>query len=158
MQLRFFHVPVLGGEEAAEALNRFLSSRRILGLERELVQDGANSAWALCVSYEEPAGPSRSGKRGQVDYKERLSEADFVVYARLRSLRKELAERDEVPAYTVFTNEQLAAMVQGRATSPEALLEIPGVGQARVDKYGEAFLALLRQAQPAGDSGGSDAD
>jgi hypothetical protein len=49
-----------------------------------------------------------------VDYKEVLNEADFAVFSRLRDLRKVIAEKEAVPAYAIFTNEQLAAMVTGK--------------------------------------------
>jgi superfamily II DNA helicase RecQ len=147
MQLRFFTIPVLGGEAAAEELNRFLAGHRILAVDRHLAQDGGSSLWALCVSYE-PVGDSRppSAKRGKVDYREVLNEADFTVYARLRSLRKEIAEREGVPLYALFTNDQMAEMVTRRASSIGALREIPGVGEARVEKYGAAFLNTLGEA------------
>ncbi len=51
MQLRFFTIPVHGGDEAAEALNRFLGGHRVLAIDRSFVQDGGNSAWSLCVSF-----------------------------------------------------------------------------------------------------------
>lgn len=66
MQLRFFTIPVHGGEEAAEALNRFLGGHRILAIDRSFVQDGGNSTWSLCVSFEPADGggrPASGGKR-----------------------------------------------------------------------------------------------
>jgi len=155
MQLRFFTIPLLGGEAAAEELNRFLASHRILAVDRHLAQDSGVSIWAVCVSYE-PAGESRagdsrsaSGRRGKVDYREVLSEADFTVYARLRTLRKEIADSEGVPVYSLFTNEQLAEMVTRRVSSATALREISGIGEARVQKYGEAFLSALVEARSA---------
>ncbi len=62
MQLRFFNIPVRGDDEAADELNQFLGSQRILAVDRSFVQDGANSAWALCVSCE-PAGGRPQGAR-----------------------------------------------------------------------------------------------
>jgi hypothetical protein len=50
----------------------------------------------------------------------------------------------------VFTNEQLAAMVRQRTNSLKTLEEIPGVGAARVGKYGAAFLEVLKSNLPAG--------
>jgi superfamily II DNA helicase RecQ len=150
MQLRFFTIPIPGGDEAAEELNRFLAAHRVLAVDRHLARDGGASVWAVCVSYE-PAGESRpaAGKRAKVDYREVLSEADFTVYARLRSLRKEIAEREGVPVYSLFTNEQMAEMVTRRVDSAAAMREIAGVGEARVDKYGAAFLAALAEARAA---------
>jgi superfamily II DNA helicase RecQ len=75
-----------------------------------------------------------------------LSEQAFAVFARLRSLRKELAESEGIPAYALFTNEQLAEMVQRRVQTAAALREIAGIGEARIEKYGETFLRLLCEA------------
>jgi len=146
VKLRFFVVPMFDGEEGSDELNRFLATNRVLLVERHFVSDGPRSAWAICVSYVDrggrPAPEQGQGKR--VDYRELLSESDFAVYAMLRSLRKSMAEKDGLPAYTLFTNEQLAAMVRQRATSLKALEEIPGVGAARVKKYGTPFLEVLK--------------
>lgn len=146
MQVDFFTIPVQAGTEAAEELNRLLSSSRILTVDRQFVADGASSFWSICVVSQ--TGPLRTGKgapgkKGAVDYREVLSAEDFAVYARLRELRKELAQREAVPPYAVFTNEQLAAIVQGRVTSVTALKEIEGVGDARVDKYGMSVVTLM---------------
>jgi len=151
VKLRFFAVPMLDGDEESQELNRFLSTNRVVMVERHFVSDGPRSAWAICVGYLDrgarPAPEQGQGKR--VDYREILSETDFAVYAKLRSLRKLMAEKDGLPAYTFFTNEQLAAMVQQRATSLKALEEIPGVGAARVKKYGAAFLDVLKASLAA---------
>lgn len=147
MRLRFFTIPLQGGEETAEELNRFLASHRILAIDRSFVQDGANSAWALCVSFESAEGrPSPSKRSGKIDYREVLDAQDFAVFAQLRTLRKALADSEGIPAYAVLTNEQLAELVQRRVQTTIALQEIPGIGEARIEKYGEHFLSLLRKA------------
>jgi superfamily II DNA helicase RecQ len=155
VKLRFFAVPMLDGDEESQELNRFLSMNRVLQVERHFVADGPRSAWAICVSYLDrggrPALEHAQGKR--VDFREILSEADFAVFVKLRNLRKSMAERDGLPAYTFFTNEQLAAMVQQRVTSLKALEEIPGVGPARVKKYGAAFLEILKANLPEASAG-----
>jgi superfamily II DNA helicase RecQ len=85
-----------------------------------------------------------------VDYREVLAEAEFVIFSRLRDLRKAIADKEAVPAYSIFTNEQLAAMVTGKVDSISGMEAIPGIGAARVGKYGEAFLALLKSAKGGG--------
>ena len=151
MQLRFFTIPIHGGGDIADELNRFLAGSRILSIDRHLVQDGANSAWAICVSFESagqgrPTSGNGLGKQGKVDYREVLNEADFTVYARLRSLRKEISDQEGLPAYALFTNEQMAEMVQRRVTTAAAMREIQGIGDARMEKYADAFLQVLREA------------
>ena len=144
MKLRFFTIPVYGGPQASDELNSFLSSHRVLSIERHLIVDGSNSAWAICTCYLESGGRPAPEKRGRVDYREILSESDFSVFARLRSLRKTLAEKEGVPAYALFTNEQLAEMVRRRVQSIAALERIEGVGQARSAKFGASFLEILK--------------
>ncbi len=119
---------------------------RVYNIIRQFVADGPNSFWTLCIVSD--AGASRSAKpssrKSSVDYCEVLSAEDFALYARLRELRKELAERDGVPTYAVFTNEQPAAIVQRRAASLTKLREIDGIGEARVEKYGSEVLHLVK--------------
>ena len=149
MLVRFFAIPIQGGDEAAEELNQFLGAHRIVAIDRQFVEDGPDSVWALCVTYVQASNRPQTAKRGKIDYREVLSEPDFAVFAKLRALRKTLADKEGVPAYALFTNEQLAEMVQRRVRTVGALREIAGVGEARVDKYGEDFLAILRADGPA---------
>lgn len=73
------------------------------------------------------------------------AEAD-ALFERLRHLRKELADARGVPAYIVFNDKVLLEMAIRRPASPEALLEIPGVGPAKLERYGEAFLQAVEEA------------
>ena len=50
--------------------------------------------------------------RGKVDYREVLSPEQFAAFVKLRALRQAIAKDEAVPVYVIFTNEQLAAMVQ----------------------------------------------
>ena len=72
------------------------------------------------------------------------SAADGRVLERLRALRTTIAREEKVPAYVVFTDRTLLEMAVRRPRSPYALGEIRGVGPAKIDKYGERFLELLK--------------
>ena len=154
MRQHFVTVPLYDGAAAEEELNRFLASHRVIGIERHFVADGPRSVWALCVSWvvtpprEEGSTPAE-GRKGRVDYRETLSAEDFAVFVKLRDTRNALAERDGVPPYAVFTNEQLAEVVRRKVTSTAGLAQIEGVGPARIEKYGAALLAALPPALPA---------
>lgn len=163
MQYRFFRVPAGDPGPFEEELNRFLRGHRVVQVQRELVREDGGAWWAICVEYlpasvGTTAGPNGTGK-AKVDYRELLAPDQFVVFSRLRDLRKQMAERDAVPVYAVFTNEQIAAMVTGQADSMAALRRIDGVGEARAEKYGEAFLGALREAVagPPADAAGKEA-
>lgn len=149
MSFRFFQIPSRGDVASEEELNKFLRSHRVLNVDRRWVEHGENSYWALCVDYlETPAAQAGAngrsfGGKNKIDYRTVLSPEDFAVFAKLRDVRKEIAQQDAVPVYTVFTNEQLAKMVQTRASTRAALEQITGVGDARLEKYGERMLAIL---------------
>ncbi|HSR49359.1 MAG TPA: DNA helicase RecQ [Acidobacteriota bacterium] len=64
----------------------------------------------------------------------------------LRDLRLRLAHRQEVPPYVIFHDSTLTEMVARRPASLPEMLTITGVGQTKLDKYGEAFLDLLQNA------------
>lgn len=68
---------------------------------------------------------------------------DVELFERLRDLRKRLADENGVPAYIVFSDATLKAMAELRPASAEELLGVPGVGPAKLERYGAAFLAEL---------------
>ena len=118
----------------AEEERSFCSFKDFHNVDRHFVADGQNSFWTLCVFSDDST--KRSGKtasrKASVDYRDILNPEEFALYDRLRELRKQLADRDGVPTYAVFTTEQLAAIVQRRASSLTKLREIDGIGEARV--------------------------
>ncbi len=147
-KVHFEFIPLADLEHSERELNQFLSSHRVLSIDREFVQADGHVGWALAVTYEtSPVPPGDpSARRSSIDYKKELSPENFAVFAKLRDLRKRFGLEQGVQLYTIFTNEQLAAMVEQRVTSLAALGRIPGVGNTRLEKYGEAFLAVLCEA------------
>ena len=71
------------------------------------------------------------------------STADTDLVAALREWRSARAARDKVPAYVVLTDITLLALAERRPGSAEALLEIPGIAERKVESYGEDILAVL---------------
>jgi len=66
------------------------------------------------------------------------------LFQALRTLRQELAKAQGVPAYLVFGDRVLLEMAERKPQSLGELLAIPGVGPAKLERYGEAFLDRLR--------------
>jgi superfamily II DNA helicase RecQ len=143
MRLHFFTMPVHAGEAEAEALNRHLAQNKVVAVDRHFVSEGANSYWAICVTSIARNQETPTLKRGNIDYREKLSPPEFALFAELRTLRKELAEREGIPAYSIFTNEQLAALIEQRTSSANEMSKIAGIGASRVEKYGGEFLRRL---------------
>jgi ATP-dependent DNA helicase RecQ len=70
--------------------------------------------------------------------------AEAELYARLKRVRAELAKEAEVPAYVVLWDRTLIEIARRHPRTGAELLEVPGVGPAKLEKYGEAFLRVLR--------------
>lgn len=146
MKYKFFTIPAINPEAAEGELNRFCSRHRVAFVEKQLIVDGADSFWSVCVTYQEGESNAFTDQRKpRIDYKKVLNEEEFGWYLSLRELRKEVAGRDAIPAYAVFTNEQLATMIQQRISSKTALQKVAGIGKKRVEKYGDAFLQKLNE-------------
>jgi len=73
-------------------------------------------------------------------------EVDEPLFERLRALRKRLADEQRVPAYVVFSDATLAEMAARKPATEEALLEVSGVGQSKLQRYGDAFLEVIAGA------------
>ncbi len=80
--------------------------------------------------------PDKKAKHAPVNY-------DRTLFVRLKHLRKVLAEEHGVPPYVVFSDATLVDMASKLPTSTSAMLNISGVGQTKLARYGEAFMQLI---------------
>ncbi|WP_321389594.1 DNA helicase RecQ [uncultured Desulfuromusa sp.] len=85
----------------------------------------------------------KPGKKKRVERKIVGLEYDQELFNQLRILRKQIADRDEVPPYVVFGDASLAEMAASLPTDPETFLQINGVGQAKLQRYGHEFIAEI---------------
>jgi ATP-dependent DNA helicase RecQ len=70
---------------------------------------------------------------------------DEVLFEHLRALRRRLAQDQGVPPYVVFGDATLIQMARDRPMEEDELLRVTGVGQAKLEKYGEAFLDAIAE-------------
>ncbi|HEY0241956.1 MAG TPA: HRDC domain-containing protein, partial [Gemmatimonadaceae bacterium] len=75
-----------------------------------------------------------------------LTDAEQRLLLALREKRREIARNDAVPAYIVFSDRTLAEMALRRPASLEAMANVRGVGEMKLARYGEQFLAVIRSA------------
>jgi superfamily II DNA helicase RecQ len=73
----------------------------------------------------------------------KLTDEDEALAVRLRAWRAAEAKRLGVPAFLVLHDRTVTALAEARPENPRQLLEVKGMGQAKVEKYGEALLGLL---------------
>jgi ATP-dependent DNA helicase RecQ len=76
--------------------------------------------------------------------REALDPAEKELFERLRSLRAELAKAESIAAYMVFPDRTLIEMAQRKPNGLDALRGIHGVGERKLERYGETFLQFIR--------------
>lgn len=70
---------------------------------------------------------------------------DVALFERLRALRKRIADEAEVPPYIVFSDAALRDMCAKLPRTPDEFLDVSGVGEKKLARYGEAFLAAIAE-------------
>jgi ATP-dependent DNA helicase RecQ len=75
-----------------------------------------------------------------------LSEGDRPLWEALRECRRQLAIEHGLPPYVIFHDATLLQMAESRPSDEQALLMIHGVGHAKLERYGERFLEVIRNA------------
>ncbi|MFX0559511.1 DNA helicase RecQ [Tepidibacillus infernus] len=70
---------------------------------------------------------------------------DNTLFDLLRKLRKEISSKENLPPYVIFPDSTLLDMARLYPVDAEALLNIKGVGQNKLQKYGDLFLAEIRK-------------
>ncbi|MDQ8023208.1 MAG: DNA helicase RecQ [Moraxellaceae bacterium] len=89
----------------------------------------------------ESAPSSATTVRKQIEFE---SDEARALWAALRQCRRRLAEEQNVPAYIIFGDATLQQMLEKRPMSLEAMYELSGVGDRKLDAYGMAFLEVLQ--------------
>ena len=71
--------------------------------------------------------------------------SDNILWEALRSCRKHLADENDVPPFVIFHDATLSEMMQRQPANHEQLLRISGVGESKLEKYGDAFLTVIKE-------------
>ncbi|HAQ3085730.1 TPA: DNA helicase RecQ [Enterococcus faecium] len=85
-------------------------------------------------------------RKGPKKVQQLSDEETDTLFEVLRELRTDLASEAGVPPYVVFSDSTLKEMSRIRPSSRLEMLQIKGVGQSKLDKYGEAFLSRIKNA------------
>ena len=143
MQFRFDELPTYG-------LMRGDSQKEISGLIDYLVASGYLQASGgqypvLQITAAGVAvlkGQAKVTRKMAVKVQKTLPE-DNELFEQLRELRRDLAEEQGVPPFVIFSDKTLYSMCEIMPTSLPEMLDVKGVGENKLEKYGEQFLDIL---------------
>lgn len=85
--------------------------------------------------------PGREGDRQKE--KEKTAPENPALFDRLRRLRARIASAESIPAYMVFSDATLRGLSGQVPRSSEEMLEVPGVGKYKLERYGTVFLTEI---------------
>jgi superfamily II DNA helicase RecQ len=154
MRFRVFQYPLPTAGDLND-LNTFLGSQRVATVAHHVAETAQGTMLVFVV--ETAGGPTVRGPQSaapKIDYREKLSAEQFVLFTNLRAARKAWADAEGLPVYALFTNAQLAQMATGAIATAADLGRIDGLGPARAEKYAERLLSILRP-HPASPTGGA---
>lgn len=113
---------------------------RLATASREVLK-GERAVQVVPPPQRETASARKSRKRAE---KIGLRPEDESLFGQLRTLRKQLADAQNVPPYVVFTDASLREMAERQPRTLDAFAEINGVGARKLEQYGKAFVAAIR--------------
>jgi ATP-dependent DNA helicase RecQ len=123
-------VAAFGALKLTDAARPILKGEQQLGLRRQAPRRGAKGK-------ESAPATRRSGVEAVLD------DAGQRLFDSLRLWRTETARSQGVPAYVILHDRSLREIANRRPSNQAELLEIPGIGQAKADRYAEALFQLV---------------
>jgi ATP-dependent DNA helicase RecQ len=147
----------IGNGRSVEEWRRIAQAMRHQGLVDE-TQDGYpvlvlnERSWQvlrgdLPVHIAQARAPQRSKRARHASGAEAdvSAQTDDALFQALRTLRKKLADSAGVPPYVVFHDSTLREMAQRLPPTLAELATIPGIGEAKLARYGRSFLAVIQE-------------
>ena len=92
----------------------------------------------------ELATPRLTFSASAYSQKQTTARYDKDLFARLRFLRKQIADKENIPPYVVFNDATLEEMAQFTPTTKAEMLDINGVGERKLERFGDAFMNLIQ--------------
>ena len=97
------------------------------------------------IQLSKPIAESEKKAQKTKSKKEPKQKVNKALFEELRALRTKLAQTEKVPPYIIFSDKSLEDMVTIRPSTTSKFMEVSGVGQNKLAKYGSQFMALIKE-------------
>ena len=91
------------------------------------------------------AVPRVQALKARVSQRAAVGNYDRKLFAKLRKLRKAIADEENIPPYVVFNDATLIEMAEQMPLSPGEMLSVNGVGTRKLERFGMPFMTLIRE-------------
>lgn len=85
-------------------------------------------------------------KQPNDDYKRLLTQESTPLFDTLRAWRAESSHQAGIPPYVICNNKQLAQIATSKPNSLNDLMQIEGIGKAKIERWGEAIIRIIATA------------
>ncbi len=131
-------------------MNRFLKGNKILEVQNQLISNENSAYWCFCIRYIEKDLSQAIHSKTKVDYKQVLDEATFQRFSKLRAIRKKVATDEGIPAFAVFTDEELAGLAKLDTITQKTMFSVKGIGDKKVERFAKYFINNSEQDETTG--------
>ena len=120
---------------------------KLTGKSKDILEENETIIMKMAKEQEHQAktASDRKGKKNRRAVDVDLDEEDEKLFESLRSLRAEIARKEGVPPYIVFSDKSLVHMCVIRPVNKNEMLSVGGVGEFKFEKYGEQFLQRVKE-------------
>lgn len=126
-------------------LNDFLESVTFKKSSTQFIAGKPNS-WSVLIHYSDKKTPSEEPKEREVVYKNLMQELTLEQqenYEYIRQWRNSKSKQEMLAPFMILSNKSIKEMVAKKPEFEQDLLNIHGIGKAKVEKYGSELIALL---------------
>jgi len=143
MQHKIFTIPLIGGEHINDEMNAFIRANKTLNVEKQLLQTPNGWFWAFCIQFTQGQNNNSNYRTEKIDYMQILTGKPLELFNKLKEIRKQLAQKDGIPVYAIFSNDELAGIAQLPEITPANIKNIKGIGQNKVKSYANTVCTML---------------
>lgn len=148
MKLKVFTLRFSDGLEGFDdaPLQEFAADKEVVDYAQHFFFHEKKPYLTILLSYREIAPEERRRFQRDSNPRNDLDENEKAVFDALREWRAARAKQDGIPPYLIANNKQLAKMIKMKATTKTDLASVGGIGEAKVESYGEEILKVIAQA------------
>ncbi len=142
MEVRVFNIR-MNNKYLIKDQNRVNDFLKTVQLKKSSTQfvEGKENMWSLLVYYE--CGKQENNAHELKDQEPVLNKNEAKLAGSIRQWRQLKAENERLAPYLVLTNKSIALLAKSKPKTDKELLQVYGIGQAKVDLYGQELLKLL---------------
>ncbi len=144
MKLKIFSLRFADGFDDA-AIQEFLVGREVIEYAEHFFTHEKTPYLTVLVSYRDVSADERRKGFPRDNPRNELDEFEVKAYDALRVWRATRARQEGIPPYMIANNGQLAKLVKLKAQSKADLAKVNGIGETKIEHYGEDLLKILSE-------------